>query len=1159
MSDSLTSTLGLEVWKFLRQLAAAAEEPALIARLLDSVGVTLTDAETASVVPVMQNLGTLAARVETLLDTSDLSFETAQQWLDVSRQAFDAVRGLEQLGAAVPERAGVGKDLADRLLGSYLTLHPLLRSIAALLTLIELSDEQAPRPAVIAGDQVKRNEFRLDRFHFERLGALLRDPVGTLRTEYGNPLATAADANAMADKLFPRLARVLSALGATCRYGVDPDNLDAVGDAVPFLDHALIVYFADPLAGAQAEAGVILMISSADRGDLGLVVRPFGTLDAQQSIGRWNLEASVSAGLDVLAFGRQGVTLLGSASQFDATVRATLSEDVDLPGPAWILGSPTGTRLELGGVSLAGGASLTNGAASFSLGADVTKSALVLAADEGDSFLLSILPEGGVRAEFALGLAWSSDTGLHLRGSGGFEATLPVSASFAGLSLSNLYLALRANDDQVTTEVAASLAASIGPVLARLDRVGVQAAITFPAGGGNLGPADVSLGFKGPSGIGVAVDAHGVVSGGGFLFHDEAQGLYAGALQLSLHEQLTLKAYGLIATRMPDGSAGYSLLIFITAEDFRPIQLGLGFTLLGIGGMVAINRTFDLEVLRQGLQNDTLATLLFPRDPVGNAPALIHALASAFPARRGSYLLGLLAKIGWFTPTLVLFDLALILEFGGRTRLLALGRISARLPSADNDLVRLNLDALGVIDFDAETIAIDAALIDSRLVHKFAISGAGALRAGFGSGADSTFVLAAGGLHPQFAAPAAFPKLERLTIALSNGNNPRIVCESYFAITANTLQFGARASLYAAAAGFSVEGDIGYDVLIQLSPLHFIADFDARLQLKRGSSSLFMVEVAGELEGPRPLRLSGKATFKIWFVHFSVRFDATLIDGELPPPAPAVDVFALLSSALLDPQNWSTSNVNDAAHGVALRTLPTTSGTDLLVDPLGRLTIKQQVAPLNTAADLDVFGGAPISGFKRFALSASSANAALESSAVNAPFAPAQYFAMTDDEKLAAPSYEMMQSGCVFGSADMQFDERSTGLVAAPLDYQTIIIGEQAASGLLAPSQTTVTIAAVPPVTPYVMSPQQLKSFSRSGAVGRAALRRVSRARFRNEAAPAPAAINPKRWSIIPRATGAAATLAPQVRSWSEYHAALKSLNRDAARWQLIPAHEMQP
>ena len=73
-------------------------------------------------------------------------------------------------------------------------------------------------------------------------------------------------------------------------------------------------------------------------------------------------------------------------------------------------------------------------------------------------------------------------------------------------------------------------------------------------------------------------------------------------MQLSLHDQITLKAFGLIATRMPDGSRGYSLIVFITAEDFRPIPLGLGFTLLGIGGMVAVNRTFDQEVLRAGIE-----------------------------------------------------------------------------------------------------------------------------------------------------------------------------------------------------------------------------------------------------------------------------------------------------------------------------------------------------------------------------------------------------------------------------------------------------------------------------------------------------------------------------------------------------------------------------
>ena len=35
--------------------------------------------------------------------------------------------------------------------------------------------------------------------------------------------------------------------------------------------------------------------------------------------------------------------------------------------------------------------------------------------------------------------------------------------------------------------------------------------------------------------------------------------LYAGVMQLSLHDDITLKAFGLIATRMPDGSRGYSL------------------------------------------------------------------------------------------------------------------------------------------------------------------------------------------------------------------------------------------------------------------------------------------------------------------------------------------------------------------------------------------------------------------------------------------------------------------------------------------------------------------------------------------------------------------------------------------------------------------------
>src|SRR6185295_2656423 len=136
--------------------------------------------------------------------------------------------------------------------------------------------------------------------------------------------------------------------------------------------------------------------------------------------------------------------------------------------------------------------------------------------------------------------------------------------------------------------------------------VGMGATLSFPSGGGNLGPADLDLSLQPPTGVGLSLDTAGVVTGSGFLFHDVAHSTYVGALQVTIHDVLTLTALGLIATTLPDGSRGYSLLVFITASDFKPIPLGLGFTLQGIGGLVAINRTFDEAVLRAGMQNDTL-------------------------------------------------------------------------------------------------------------------------------------------------------------------------------------------------------------------------------------------------------------------------------------------------------------------------------------------------------------------------------------------------------------------------------------------------------------------------------------------------------------------------------------------------------------------------
>ncbi len=113
--------------------------------------------------------------------------------------------------------------------------------------------------------------------------------------------------------------------------------------------------------------------------------------------------------------------------------------------------------------------------------------------------------------------------------------------------------------------------------------------------------------FKPPNGVGLALDA-GVVRGGGYLYLDYDKGEYAGALELVFSGFLAVKAIGLINTRMPDGSDGFSLLIVVTAEFGTPIQLGFGFTLVGLGGLLGLNRTMVLEELAQGRRHRARST-----------------------------------------------------------------------------------------------------------------------------------------------------------------------------------------------------------------------------------------------------------------------------------------------------------------------------------------------------------------------------------------------------------------------------------------------------------------------------------------------------------------------------------------------------------------------
>ncbi len=84
------------------------------------------------------------------------------------------------------------------------------------------------------------------------------------------------------------------------------------------------------------------------------------------------------------------------------------------------------------------------------------------------------------------------------------------------------------------------------------------------------------------------------------------------------------------------------------------------------------------------------------------------------------------------------------------------------------------------------------------------------------------------------------------------------------------VQSGARVELYAAACGFNIYGFLGYDLLVQFNPFHFIADIYAGLALRWGTDVLAGVSVHCELSGPAPWQALGEASIEILFFEITV-------------------------------------------------------------------------------------------------------------------------------------------------------------------------------------------------------------------------------------------------------------------------------------------------
>ena len=909
-------------------------------------------------------------------------------------------------------------------------------------------------------------------FHLGRIAKLLTDPTGLLREVYrwGDP---AFDGQALFT-MFQTLLRE--------KFGIPAEILRPPGEP------ALLEAFGfnaevNPALSPPGLDVTLRMPTSVDRTETAEEGDWLATFDMRLHASG-DLAATIRPLFDLeLHLPRETTADLRLGAAFSRTNSAASFV---------MLGAAGGSRLEMQGLSASvridmqfSSSGQTRMAVDPAVEFSVTGGKAVLDFSQADGFLARIFQDKGFTVSFDLTGGWSMSRGGYLRGGAGLEATIPVHLDLLGtLSIETIYLSLQSISHGIRDglELVAATTATIklGPITATVERVGFTAALRFPSGGGNLGVANLDLGFKPPTGLGVVIDTP-VVVGGGYLRFDPQTAEYSGIIQLEVAETIAVKAIGLLTTRLPGGAKGYSLLVLISAEGFAPIQLGLGFTLTGIGGLLGVNRTARVDVLRNGLKQGTLGSVLFPQDPIRNAPQIVSDLRAVFPPAPNRFLFGPMAIIGWGTPTILTLELALILELPAPVRLIILGRLLAVLPDAAHAVVRVRMDAIGVIDFNRGEVSLDAVLYDSRILA-FALTGEMALRASWGK--QPRFVLAIGGFHPRFAAPADFPKLKRLALSISDSDSLRLRCDAYLALTSNTVQFGARVELHAAGGGFSFDGYLGFDALFQLAPFAFVVDLAAGIALRYHGRLLMGIHFEGRLSGPTPWHIQGKATIKIWFFKVTVDFKRQF-GPDVPPPVPApLEVRALVVAAVQDARNWSGALPGGEHPLVSLRDRAG-SGTILFVHPLAEVTVRQRVVPLNRV--IDKVGSAPVRGERQFTLQAiradqANGNLPLATTPVHEAFAVAQYQEMRDEEKLARPSFESQEAGLRLGSETVAY--AYDPVVDDAIAYET---------ELLVPGQGPEPPAPARPR--YTMTATVLEAVVITGAAGQAAIRRRGRTR----------------------------------------------------------------
>lgn len=1017
MPDNGQKTLLEELQKFFGPILQTQGDPQKILDFFDSIGWKLANLLSSgdqqnvaqSINNIVSELGDLAGLAEN--PPSDLE-ELA---LQLTQKVAPIMLAIKNLAAAFPSITSVPFSDVPLDMFQYLVLAYLQSTsptLALSLELLGIINKQPEEQESLNG-VVYRIKNKWPSVTLPQLTKILTDPVKAITDKYwpngfndgGDGVASVA-AQLMA---IGRTAGLLDDLSGALPGDVDPTqlaNLIQQGKTTFAEEFGLDDY-------SSAVLGLNLDLVDQSAGGPGAILTPYGKLDIAENAGPFLLQLQGAIEANPIKITASGV------GQIDPTkgkfaLQFSISQGDDGTW-AFLFGDENGTHVGLNGYQVFLNLTLNNGSLDVTLGITLKSLDINLSVGEGDGFLNSLIPSPGLRTNISPTLQWSNRTGLSLQGGSALKLVIASHVQLGPVEIDDLTISAQPTGTAVPITVTATVGGTLGPVSVVIQDVGLNVNLGMPASGGNLGPFDTSLGFKSPDGLGLSIDA-GAVSGGGFVLFDNDKGEYAGFLDIGIAEIIQVTFICILDTKLPNGAKGFSLL-FIIFMQVPPIQLGFGFTLNGVGGVAGVNRTMSITGLQAGLRNHTLDYVIDPPHTVADAPKVISAVNNFFPIATGRYVFGPILKVGW--ETFVQLTVGVILEVPDPIRLAILGIFDIALPTIeepDTAIVKIHIDVLGTLDFGTKKLTVDGSMYDSSILE-FPMLGDFALRSSWGANPSSLFTI--GGFNSKFDTTGLdVPQLHRLSITIGDGDNPRISANAYLAITSNTIQFGANIDAYVSVGDFSVRGYLGFDVLIVISPpsISFEFDFAASLDVAYKGHSLAGLNVTGVFTGSSPMHIHGDATLHILCFSVSASVDATWGQSITPAPPPE-KVLPDLLPALQDPNNWSAGLPDGDTQAVTVSAPPSSPQT-VLVHPMGTLTVREKIVPL----DLPIThykGGIPSDG-NVFSISDAQINGAPATKDYFPDyFAAGQFIDLSDADKLSRPSFESYHAGAKIGSKNL--------------------------------------------------------------------------------------------------------------------------------------------